>query len=76
MGVVVKGADKLPPHLFVEEMQSVDIELGEWCERGLGEAGRSKHPMHEKKLKRGTSEITFIDHVRDKVKGVAEKGLK
>ena len=47
MGVVVEGADKLSPHLFVEEMQgTIDIELGE---SGVGEGGRSKNPMHEKK---------------------------
>ena len=72
MGVVVEGADKLSPHLFVEEMQGIDIEMGEV---EVGEGGRSANPLHEKKLEKETSERKFLQHAEEQAKEVAMKGL-
>ncbi|GMH95492.1 hypothetical protein TrVE_jg9157 [Triparma verrucosa] len=44
----------------------IDIEMG----------GKSKNPMHEKKLVKENSESTFAKHVTDQTKIAAEKGLK
>ena len=72
MGVVVEGADKLSPHLFAERKMQGDIELGEG---GVGEGGRSANPLHEKKLKKETSEKKFLQHAEEQAKEVAMKGL-
>ena len=71
MGVVVEGADKLSPHLFVE-MQGGDIGLGEG---GVGEGGRGANALREKKLKKETSEKKFLQHAEEQAKEVAMKGL-
>ena len=68
MGVVVEGADKLSPHLFVEEMQGADIEMG---------GGGRSNPLHKRnELEKETSESKFANHLKDQTKVAAEKGLK
>ena len=44
----------------------------EW---GVGEGGRSANPLHDKKVKKETSERKFLQHAEEQVKEAARKGL-